>query len=50
MTSPQTHELLLGNSTAILGVRALMELVGPADLGVLIAGLTGAGKELVLSH
>lgn len=47
MTSPQIHETILGNSAAIRKVRGLIELVGPTELPVLIAGPSGAGKELV---
>lgn len=47
MTSPAVHEQILGKSAAIRKVRRLIELVGPTELPVLIAGPTGAGKELV---
>jgi DNA-binding NtrC family response regulator len=47
MTGRQVHEILLGSSTAIQKVRALIERVAPTELPVLIAGPTGSGKELV---
>jgi DNA-binding NtrC family response regulator len=39
--------LLIGDSVAMRGVRALIRRVAPASLPVLIQGPTGSGKELV---
>jgi DNA-binding NtrC family response regulator len=47
VSTDQVHDLLLGSSPSIRKVRALIERVAPTDLPVLIAGPTGAGKELV---
>jgi DNA-binding NtrC family response regulator len=45
--TPPIDEILLGHSTAIRKVRALIERVAPTELPVLISGPTGSGKELV---
>ena len=47
MSPLDMSEILLGSSTAIQKVRALIQCVGPTDLPVLIMGPTGSGKELV---
>jgi DNA-binding NtrC family response regulator len=47
MSGDHVHEILLGNSTSMQKVRALIERVAPTELSVLIAGPTGSGKELV---
>jgi DNA-binding NtrC family response regulator len=41
------RRILLGSSSAMQKVRALIERVAPTELPVLIAGPTGSGKELV---
>jgi len=38
---------LVGNSTAILKLKAMIAQVGPTDASILIQGETGTGKELV---
>ncbi|MEP6733822.1 MAG: sigma 54-interacting transcriptional regulator [bacterium] len=38
---------IIGNSRAVQGLRALIEVAAPSHLPVLIQGPTGAGKELV---
>ena len=44
---PGAGDLLVGESAAIEHVRKLVRRVGPTDLGVLVIGASGTGKELV---
>jgi len=41
------HDKFIGNSEALDGLLAQIELVGPTDANVLITGESGTGKELV---
>ncbi|MEO7086496.1 MAG: sigma-54 dependent transcriptional regulator [Gemmatimonadaceae bacterium] len=47
MTTPIQSAVLIGQSPAMRGLRALIEQVAPTRLPVLIEGETGTGKELV---
>ena len=42
----QEHEDIIGNSTAIRTIFALIDQIGPTDSTVLISGESGTGKEL----
>ncbi|MBN1349768.1 sigma 54-interacting transcriptional regulator [candidate division KSB1 bacterium] len=42
-----SHDEMLGNSSAIIQIRTLIEQVAPKDVTVLITGESGTGKELV---
>lgn len=47
MSELSIEELILGQSSAIRAVRALVARLGPSQLPVLVQGPTGVGKELV---
>jgi transcriptional regulator with GAF, ATPase, and Fis domain len=42
-----THDELIGESAPVAKLRALVARVGPSDLGALLHGPSGSGKELV---
>lgn len=46
----QAHSEMIGQSEAMLRMQDEIEVVAQSDLGVLITGETGVGKELVARH
>jgi DNA-binding NtrC family response regulator len=45
--APAVHSLLMGESSAMAAVRAMVASVGPTEANVLVLGENGVGKELV---
>jgi len=45
--TPVTHHEIIGESTPVQQLRALIRRIGPTDLSALLHGPSGSGKELV---